>query len=195
MLHVPPGCCLRRNAARLIAWSFLAGLVWPSLPGVIADEGARVSATTLFAQAAELEERRWQRQFAPEPPDERTTARGLIACALTLAEAGVHAERIPRLLELLERMQDTDEDSPGYGNFWWYWRDGAVTDRNSVEFVMQTATRLWVRHASNLDPAVATTLRRMMALGAEGCLRHRVPAWYTNIARLDGRPIPDGAVR
>jgi hypothetical protein len=159
--------------------------MWPSLPSVIADEGARTPAATLFAQAAELEERRWQHQFVPEPPAEGTTARGLMACALTLAEAGGHTHRLPRLLELLERMHDTDEASTGYGNFWWYWRDGAVTDRNSVEFVMQTATRLWVRHARNLDPDVATTLRRIMVLGAEGCLRHRVPAWYTNIAILN----------
>lgn len=105
--------------------------------------------------------------------------------ALTLAEAGMHNDRLPRLMDLIERMQDRDPESPDYGNLWWYWRDGAVTDRNSAEFVMQTAARLWVRHGSSLPPDVATPLRRIMTLGAEGCLRHRVPAWYTNIAILN----------
>lgn len=143
------------------------------------------AAAAMFAEAARRDEWRWERRYRPEPPDESTSARGLMSYALTLVEAGVHADRLPRLMELVERMQDRDADSPDYGNLWWYWRDGAVTDRNSVEFVMQTATRLWVRHGANLEPDVAAALRRIMTLGAEGCLRHRVPVWYTNIAILN----------
>ncbi len=142
-------------------------------------------AAALFAEAVRRDAWRWERRYRPEPPDESTSARGLMSYALTLAEADVHADRLPRLMELVERMQDRDADSPDYGNLWWYWRDGAVTDRNSVEFVMQTATRLWVRHEANLEPEVAVALRRIMELGAEGCLRHRVPVWYTNIAILN----------
>ncbi len=143
------------------------------------------AAGELFAEVAARDDWRWQRRFRLEPPHERTTARNLMAYALTLAAAGVHTERLPRLMELLERMQNRDAGNPYYGNFWWYWRDGAVTDRNSAEFVMQTATRLWVRHHEQLDSEVAAALERLMRFGAESCLRYRVPAWYTNIAILN----------
>ncbi len=179
-----------------IFWSLVARIPFAKLPlwlgvacgGLVSmayGQPQRLEATALFSEVAAREEWRWQSRFQPEPPDENLTARGVMAYALTLAEADQLADRLPRLLELLTRMQDRDPDSPDYGNFWWYWRDGTVTDRNSVEFVMQTATRFWNRHGERLDAERASVFREILAYGARGSLRHRVPVWYTNIAILN----------
>ncbi len=163
----------------------LLAFFWFGRSPSVRAERPGLEATALFSEMAAREEWRWQSRFEPEPPDENLTARRVMAYALTLAEADQLAGRLPRLLELLARMQDRDPDSPDYGNFWWYWRDGTVTDRNSVEFVMQTGTRLWVRHGDRLEAEQASRLRELLAYGAQGSLRHRVPVWYTNIALLN----------
>jgi hypothetical protein len=60
-----------------------------------------------------------------------------------------------------------------------------VTDTNAVEFSMQDALLMQIRHGEWLPPSVKKELGELMRLGVEGCLRHRVPTDYTNIAILN----------
>ena len=158
---------------------------WYAWPVAYGGEETDALRTRLFAEARKRTERCWERYIGLDPPHDDTSARAVMSYALILAQANAHLERLPRLMELTEHMQQDDPESPDHGNLWWYWRDGEVTDPNSVEFVMQTATRLWTRHRTELEPTVVSSLHRVMTLGAQGCMQHQVPVWYTNIAILN----------
>ncbi len=60
-----------------------------------------------------------------------------------------------------------------------------MTDTNAVEFSMQDALLMHIRHGDWLPPAAKKELADLISLGVEGCLRHRVPTDYTNIAILN----------
>ena len=109
----------------------------------------------------------------------------MLGTALALGEARVHPERLERLFALTRQMQDRDPQSKNWGNLRWYWRDAAVTDTNAVEFCMQDALLIHIRHDDWLPPAARKELADLLRLGVEGCLRHRVPTEYTNIAILN----------
>ena len=111
--------------------------------------------------------------------------RKVFSYALALCEARLHGERLNRLFELGAQDQDREPDSPGYGNFKWTWRDDGVTDRNAVEFCMQDATLIWLGHERWLPDDARESLRDLLTYSIEGCLRHRVPTDYTNIAILN----------
>ena len=64
-------------------------------------------------------------------PSRNLTSRELFTYALALCEAEMYPERLERLFELAEEMQVRDPDNPGYGNFYWYWQEGEVRDRNA----------------------------------------------------------------
>ena len=82
-------------------------------------------------------------------------------------------------------MQDQDPHSKNWGNLRWCWRDAGVTDTNAVEFCMQDALLIHIRHGDWLPPEAKKELADLLRLGVEGCLRHRVPTDYTNIAILN----------
>ena len=63
----------------------------------------------------------------------------------------------------------------------------SIVDYNAVEFCMQSAAPLWLRHKDELTGGARDVLRATMELAAEGCLRHRVRPGYTNIALMNAQ--------
>jgi hypothetical protein len=167
-------------AASLVQAAAMLGLPTTS-GGAEIDPGRREA---IARSAADQSDSFW-RQIATDDPYGSMGVRKLFATALTLCEAKAHPERLARLFELAAGMQDRDPKSPGYGNLRWYWRDDRVTDRNAVEFCMQDAVLVWRRHRDGLPEPAREALRELMEYGVEGCLRHRVPTSYTNIAVLN----------
>ena len=160
------------SAAMLVGMSSLSGEVGPW------------DLASLARRAVQEEEAFWKRIASDEPPGTMGT-RQLFRYALALCEAGQHPERLMRLLELATRAQDRDPASPGFGNFKWSWRDAGVTDRNAVEFCMQDALQIWIRHRERMPGEARCLLRELLCHSIEGCLRHQVPPSYTNIAILN----------
>ena len=127
-------------------------------------------------------ERTWEQVTALRP---EMSSRNLFSSALAWCEAGVHGDRLHRVFEVAARMQDRDEESRGYGNFRWRWREGAVLDYNAVEFCMQAGVILWLKHREVIPEPARSTLREILEYAVEGCLRHRVSESYTNIALMN----------
>ena len=148
------------------------------------DRGGAWTRAGIAAAFADRQESLW-RQIADGDPLPSTGSRVLFAYALALCESGKHPDRLARLFDLAERMQERDPASDAYGNLWWTWRHGQVTDRNAVEFCAQDALVIRLRHAEFVPPAALAKLDAMLKLMAEGCRRHRVPVNYTNIAILN----------
>ncbi len=147
---------------------FALDLIYTSPPLTAAQRGRLI---------ANLE-RRWERFQDPSP---RMGVRELFAFALMSAEADHHPERIGPVLALAEQMQDLDPESRTYGNFRWYWGAERPEDRNAVEFSMQDAVLLWMRHRDRLSEDARQRLARLMTYSVEGIRRHRVSESYTNI--------------
>ncbi|MFM8494141.1 MAG: hypothetical protein ACKOEM_01260 [Planctomycetia bacterium] len=125
------------------------------------------------------------REIGHGDPGPTLSCRALFTAALALCEGRRHPERLDRLFELAERMQDRDPASTGYGNFRWYWRDAHVTDPNAVEFCgfdMHLIRRL---HRAFLPTPARDRLDAVIGRAIDGCLRHRVRSSYTNIAILN----------
>ncbi|MDX9980293.1 MAG: hypothetical protein RBU25_09745 [Lentisphaeria bacterium] len=119
------------------------------------------------------------------PPD--LSSRSLFTAAFVFAEAGVRPDLIEFALATGARMQDRDRNSPRFGNFRWDWQDGSVLDANAVEFCMQYGALLHLRHWDRLTPKAQETLGEIFEYAIEGCLRHRVPESYTNIALMNAQ--------
>ena len=132
--------------------------------------------------AAESGERTWRNTVGPS---ETLTSRELFSYALALCEAKMHPDRLERLFELAESMQDRDPNSRGYGNFRWYWLESGVRDFNAVEFCMQSGALLWLRHRENIPAEAREILHEILEYSVQGCLRHRVSESYTNIALMN----------
>ena len=107
--------------------------------------------------------------------------RELYGYALALCEANMHLDRVPKLLEAASEMQETDPDSPTYGNFRWYRDKADIVDTNAVEFSMRHAAPIWIRHRDKLPEETQALLRETLERGVHGCLKHWVPLSYTNI--------------
>lgn len=121
---------------------------------------------------------RWE-QIQKKPG--RMGVRELFAFALECAEADWGIERIEEALALAEQMQDHNPESRTFGNFRWYWEAERPEDLNAVEFCMQDAALLWMRHRERLPKGAMERLERLIRFGIEGILRHNVPVSYTNI--------------
>ena len=158
-------------------------LAFPPGPSNAADV-TPASQKAALDDAVERGDAFW-RQIAVAEPRPASGCRQLLGYALVLCEARVHPERLERLLVLARQMQDQDPHGKNWGNLRWYWRDAEVTDANAVEFCIQDALLIHIRHGDWLPPAAKKELAELMRLGLEGCLRHRVPTDYTNIAILN----------
>lgn len=111
--------------------------------------------------------------------------RELFSSALALCEAGIKQEQLEKLFEVGAKMQNRDKTSKGYGNFRWYWWTEGVTDYNAVEFCMQSASLIWIRHRDKLPAKAGKILREILDYAVEGCMRHKVRDTYTNIALMN----------
>lgn len=135
-----------------------------------------------WAEAAQRGDRTWERVERLHP---ELGCREIFTYALLLCESNQHPDRLQRLFEVAARMQDRDQESRGYGNLRWRWREGAVLDANAVEFTMQDATVIWLKHRDALPEGARTVLKELMEYAVQGCLRHSVGASYTNIALMN----------
>lgn len=155
---------------------------WVVCVAADADVVAAPSRDEIVRAAAESAERTWhaaQRQ----PP--AVGSRELFSAALAWCEAGIHLERLEKLLELAAQMQDRNPQSRTYGNFRWSWHHEGVWDANAVDFCMQMGALLWLRHAQSLPAAAREKLREILEFAVHGLLGHRVPETYTNIALMN----------
>ncbi len=121
---------------------------------------------------------------ADDPEKSNASSRDLFAASLIYLEAGGDVGRVKMMLEVAAKMQDRDETSKTYGNFRWNWNRPEIVDRNAVDFCMAGGSLLWVRHRDRLPAEVRGPLKKMLELGTEGCMRHRVSDAYTNIALM-----------
>lgn len=112
-------------------------------------------------------------------------ARDLFWLALVYCETGQHLDRLQQIFATAARMQDRDEASRWFGNFHWRWREGAVLDANAVDFCMQYAAPLWLRHRDELPADARATLAEILDYAVQGSIGHRVPPSYTNIALMN----------
>ena len=167
-------------------WRVLLGMaiVWAALVGRGESPVADARRGELIAAALASQESLW-REIGHKDPGPRNSCRELFTAALALCEARRHPERLDRLFELGERMQDCDPASPTFGNFRWYWRDAGVTDANAVEFCSFDMHLIWRLHRDFLPAGAKDRLDSLIGRAVDGCLRHRVPASYTNIAILN----------
>ena len=173
---------MKRLSHVLLALVVLIPAMHAGVSNAAEDSSSRWEAAS--EEAIQRGETLW-RQIATAEPRPTSGCRQLFGYLLTLCERRVHPERLERLLALLRQMQDQDPRSKNWGNFRWCWRDADVTDTNAVEFSMQDALLVQVRHGDWLSPVARNQLGDLLRLGVEGCLRHRVPTDYTNIAILN----------
>ncbi len=156
-------------------------LVVPFLAAIALS--APVDRATLLRHAVDGADQAWVAAQEPEKSNPRPAT--FFTAALAYAEAGAHPERIELLVTRMLESQDRDPQSPGYGSFRWNWNDTAVTDRNAVEFCMQPAAVLWLKHRDKFAPAVRAKLRDILDPAAvTGSINHRVSDGYTNIALM-----------
>ena len=127
--------------------------------------------------AGELEAQ-WKEILNPSPTVE---IRGVFRFALEAAGLKWHPERIEAALALAREMQDLDPASKTYGNFKWRRDHKAVLDSNAVEFSMQQAALLRLRHAHVLTPEGLRRLDQIMATAVEGIRRHDVKIETTSV--------------
>ncbi|MEI7732772.1 MAG: hypothetical protein WCO56_24585 [Verrucomicrobiota bacterium] len=113
------------------------------------------------------------------------SSRELFAYALTLCEGNTKLERLERLFDVAAQMQNREKTAKGYGNFRWSWGHEDVFDFNAVDFCMQSAVIIWIRHQQKLPPAARDKLREILGFAEHGLLRHKVRDSYTNIALMN----------
>ena len=164
----------------LIAIALAGGL----FPALAADGPVPIRREEIIRNATPAALRFLDRATNPTR-SERLSTREIFTKALTLCEAHTGVDRMDSLLAIAEPLQDRDKASPTYGNFYWYSDDRQVTDRNAVDFCMQGAAPLWIRHHDTLPPAARERLKKMIAFGIDGLMGHKVKPSYTNLALMN----------
>lgn len=140
------------------------------------------SLETILTYAEKSGETTWRKVQERDPS---LSSREIYRYALVLCETGNHPDRLAPLFQTAAQMQDRDPNSRGYGNFHWRLSEDAVRDFNAVEFCMQSASLIWLRHKETLPPDAHTTLKETLDFALEGSLRHGVRESYTNIALMN----------
>jgi hypothetical protein len=144
--------------------------------------GAQMPEERVIEGSLKRAESAWARAQRREP---MLGCRELFSAALAYCEGRQCMERVAPLLGFAAQMQDRNPVSATYGNFRWYWGQEEILDRNAVDFCMQTAALLWLRHREILSEPAKKELRELMGFSMEGLLRHRVDPTYTNIALMN----------
>ena len=116
---------------------------------------------------------------------ENLSSGSLFAYALALCETKQHPERLDRLFELAAEMQDRNPKSRSYGNFRLHGRDASLLDYNAVDFWMRGGSLLWLKHQEFIPEKTRVRLRELLDLSTTGCLKHKVPESYSNIAIMN----------
>jgi hypothetical protein len=142
--------------------------------------GAPLPRETILARAATRGDAVWASTLDPAKSNPRMSE--LMTYALLLCETRQHPERLAKLFELTSAVQDLDRQSKTYGNFRWLGNDTDVKDLNAVEFTMQPAAVLWLRHRATMPAEAREKLRAVLEPAVAGSLSHRVSDGYTNIA-------------
>lgn len=163
---------------------------FPLLPLMLAVAGLCIVSFAGGEPAGELiiegglkrAESAWTRAGKREP---MLGVRELFSAALAYCEGRQRPERVASLLGMAAQMQDRNPASSTYGNFRWYWSQTEILDRNAVDFCMQTAALLWLRHRDTLSDPAKKVLQETMVFAVDGLLRHRVDPGYTNIALMN----------
>jgi hypothetical protein len=120
----------------------------------------------------------WRRIDA-RPPNQGV--RDLFSFALEATAIGWQPERVETALRLGAELQDRDAASKTRGNFRWYRNQPKPVDLNAVQFCLQQATLLWLRHREALTAGARETLLGILREGATGARNQRVDVSYTNI--------------
>jgi len=139
----------------------LHGELWPNF-------GVRRPADYLFAQTA-------VEVFLNENPQFRTD----------YAKNQVFPmSRLGEIVAMIRNMQELSPASPDCGNFYWYWFQRTVEDRNAVEFVVQRLLYCWA-HRDVLPEEIHPKILEILRDAAPAVLRRRFEPTYTNIAILN----------
>ena len=171
---------LSRNQMTTTTSAFSMALLLPALVALAAAAPADRSAA--FNRAAENGERVWV--AAQDPGKHNPRSSEFFSYALALCESKRNPERLEKLFALAWQMQDRVPGSPSYGSFRWNWSDNKVIDANAIEFCMQPAAIVWLKHRAALATAARDRLREILGPAVEASLRHRVADSYTNIALM-----------
>jgi hypothetical protein len=81
--------------------------------------------------------------------------------------------------------QETREDDPHYGNFFWMAEDDVVGDLNAVEFCLENLIPLMMDNADLLESEMRTRVLDAIRLGLAEIERIDVRVSYSNITMLD----------
>ena len=90
-----------------------------------------------------------------------------------------------KVLTAVMACQETRQDDPHYGNFWWYREDEMVEDLNAVEFVLSALIPMMIEHGDRLSPNMQKRVKASIRLGLEEIERLNVLVAYTNVAAKD----------
>ncbi|HAA77884.1 TPA: hypothetical protein DCE37_22495 [Candidatus Latescibacteria bacterium] len=102
--------------------------------------------------------------------------------------ANGHAEDIVlahKVLEATLACQETREDDPHHGNFFWMAEDEVVGDLNAVEFCLENLIPMMMDSADLLEAGMRDRVTQAIRLGLAEIARINVRVSYSNITMLD----------
>jgi hypothetical protein len=114
-------------------------------------------------------------------------SRGGAGFARRLLTAG-HAEDVAlahKVLDATLACQETRENDPHCGNFFWMAEDDDVGDLNAVEFCLESLIPLMMDNADLLEPEMRIRVKEAIRLGLAEIARLDVRVSYSNITMLD----------
>ncbi len=122
------------------------------------------------------------RNVSKKPPV--ASSRDLFTASLAYCEAHTNLDRLEKIFDLAASMQDRDPKSKTYGNFLWDTHTSQILDKNAVDFCMQGAAPLWILHRDEIPRTAREKLEKLLQIGTDGQLKHRVNDDYTNIGLM-----------
>lgn len=102
--------------------------------------------------------------------------------------ANGHADDVAlahKVLEAALACQETREDDPHYGNFFWMAEDDVVGYLNAVEFCLESLIPMMMDNAELLEPSMRERVLVAIRLGLDEIARIDVRVSYSNITMLD----------
>ena len=90
-----------------------------------------------------------------------------------------------KVLEATLACQETRENDPHYGNFFWMAEDDFVGDLNAVEFCLESMIPMMMDYSDKLEPEMRERVLDAIRLGLNEIARLDVRVSYSNITMLD----------